>query len=764
MTAEEERKAEIMNVFQKQAVKMGARVPLLAKDGHKLNRKLPWLQRARKAKEEAALATSPDTGKAKGVGRRGSVKPKADLGSAFNFKARKAEAGKLWKKIKKNVGDTSALLGLKGACDGTLHADTRHSDPRVQPSGSSASDAHVRKGNYRMLSKGDLHAALKWYEQAVAAEDKEAPHIAAHFYKGVCLDRLSREFGARFHVKKQRAAAAAAKRKAAENEDAGGAAPPGRLKRSGSFAVGMAIRSQEKREMETWGRGADAKEERNAVRRKSLRRGDPAGAAAGAKRPKRGTVGPTDHGSLMAAATAVHKAAEAAAAAANRKKDKAELASDAYLRKAIAEYTRCVEADPGCAIAWFNRGVAYSRVNKERRAIEDFTKVVDLGPHAGVPRDFARAPGAAGGGAKGGRGGKGAAAAGVNGGKPKMMSKAGQQHEAVLAARVGEMRAAAVEVFNQAVKNRALVQRRAGLYDAAAVTYLKRVRPAGDKKARPSNMAPREDDAGGEKKSGARRRWNMVQAKSSAGELSVESGGDGSQGLITFAAQRLIFDNALAAAPHERTKRQKRLLIEESDKIQYLSKFPNKVLYNVWGELQLETYHKDTRVISQGDEPDRFYIVFSGLLSIRIWKKADTEAAQRIKRLRLLAALKKGERCDIDEEADEEIEVATVGRGVAFGELGLIWNQPRSASAVTVRKTQLLSMSREAYFKTIHSHEAVGMEKRLRFLHDTGIFEGWDEFSLNRLNGIAREIEMDAGPSIFRRAFLLIERGAFHGS
>ena len=89
--------------------------------------------------------------------------------------------------------------------------------------------------------------------------------------------------------------------------------------------------------------------------------------------------------------------------------------------------------------------------------------------------------------------------------------------------------------------------------------------------------------------------------------------------------------------------------------------------------------------------------------------------------------------------------MATVGSGVAFGELGLIWNQPRSASAVTVRKTQLLSMSREAYFKTIHSHEAVAMERRLRFLHDTGIFEGWDEFSLNRLNGIAREIEMDAG-------------------
>ena len=205
--------------------------------------------------------------------RRGS-QPRVDLGSAFRFKERKAEASKLWKKIRKNVGDTSALLGLQGACDGTLHADTRHSDPRVQPSGSSASDAHVRKGNYKMLSKGDLHAALKWFEQAVAAEDKDAPHIAAHFYKGVCLDRLSREFGARFRVKKQRAAAAAAKRKAAEEGAAGGGggASAGRLKRAGSFAVGMAIRSQEKLERETWGRGADAKEERTAVRRASRRR------------------------------------------------------------------------------------------------------------------------------------------------------------------------------------------------------------------------------------------------------------------------------------------------------------------------------------------------------------------------------------------------------------------------------------------------------------------------------------------------------------
>ena len=107
-----------------------------------------------------------------------------------------------------------------------------------------------------------------------------------------------------------------------------------------------------------------------------------------AKRPKRGSVGPTDHGSLMAAASAIHEAAEKKKAAAARKKDKTELASDNYLRKAIAEYSTCVEADPACAIAWFNRGVAYSRVNKERQAIEDFTKVVDLGPRAGVPREF----------------------------------------------------------------------------------------------------------------------------------------------------------------------------------------------------------------------------------------------------------------------------------------------------------------------------------------------------------------------------------------
>ena len=161
-------------------------------------------------------------------------------------------------------------------------------------------------------------------------------------------------------------------------------------------------------------------------------------------------------------------------------------------------------------------------------------------------------------------------------------------------------------------------------------------RPAGDAAEKKSAQS-KAQDAAREEGLKARRRWNKVKAASGAGELAVESGGDGSQGLITFAAQRLIFDNALAAAPRERTRRQKSLLIEKSDTIQYLSKFPNKVLYNVWGELQLETYHKDVRVINQGDEPDKFYIVLSGLLSIRIWKKADTEAAQRIKRLRLLA-------------------------------------------------------------------------------------------------------------------------------
>jgi len=48
--------------------------------------------------------------------------------------------------------------------------------------------------------------------------------------------------------------------------------------------------------------------------------------------------------------------------------------------KAIAEYTKAIEADPNLALAYNNRGCVYSWKKDYERAIADFNKAIELDP------------------------------------------------------------------------------------------------------------------------------------------------------------------------------------------------------------------------------------------------------------------------------------------------------------------------------------------------------------------------------------------------
>ena len=48
--------------------------------------------------------------------------------------------------------------------------------------------------------------------------------------------------------------------------------------------------------------------------------------------------------------------------------------------KAIAEFTKAIEAEPGDAKNYFNRGTAYRGANKLTEALADFSKAIELAP------------------------------------------------------------------------------------------------------------------------------------------------------------------------------------------------------------------------------------------------------------------------------------------------------------------------------------------------------------------------------------------------
>jgi len=48
--------------------------------------------------------------------------------------------------------------------------------------------------------------------------------------------------------------------------------------------------------------------------------------------------------------------------------------------RAIADFNKAIELDPGCAEAYHNRGVAYRRKGEHKRAIADLNKAMKLTP------------------------------------------------------------------------------------------------------------------------------------------------------------------------------------------------------------------------------------------------------------------------------------------------------------------------------------------------------------------------------------------------
>uniref|UniRef100_A0A3Q2P470 Protein kinase cAMP-dependent type II regulatory subunit beta n=1 Tax=Fundulus heteroclitus TaxID=8078 RepID=A0A3Q2P470_FUNHE len=87
--------------------------------------------------------------------------------------------------------------------------------------------------------------------------------------------------------------------------------------------------------------------------------------------------------------------------------------------------------------------------------------------------------------------------------------------------------------------------------------------------------------------------------------------------------------------------------------------------------LSTRVYNDSQQIIAQGDLADCFYIVESGQVRITI------------KRSR--------------EEEEEEVDIATCSRGQYFGELALVTNKPRAASAYAVGSVKCLVLDVKAF-------------------------------------------------------------------
>jgi NTE family protein len=100
-------------------------------------------------------------------------------------------------------------------------------------------------------------------------------------------------------------------------------------------------------------------------------------------------------------------------------------------------------------------------------------------------------------------------------------------------------------------------------------------------------------------------------------------------------------------------------------------------LNDILGRMAARSYTTNQYICREGDTSDRMYLLESGLVEVII---GEGPAAQVIAHLR---------------------------RGDIFGEMGLLSDEPRAASILTVMPTLVLELSRSAFAEIIHLHPAI---------------------------------------------------------
>ena len=104
--------------------------------------------------------------------------------------------------------------------------------------------------------------------------------------------------------------------------------------------------------------------------------------------------------------------------------------------------------------------------------------------------------------------------------------------------------------------------------------------------------------------------------------------------------------------------------------------------------ITLEYYPKNYTIFNEGDEGDAFYIIKKGV--VRIFHKKET--------------------------LEEDIEVSILGDNDFFGEMALISEQPRNASAQTLEETEVFKLKKEDFINLVSNNPDMASRISSEFL------------------------------------------------
>jgi len=178
-------------------------------------------------------------------------------------------------------------------------------------------------------------------------------------------------------------------------------------------------------------------------------------------------------------------------------------------------------------------------------------------------------------------------------------------------------------------------------------------------------------------------------------------------------------------------------VISKNDKLNVLfGHLADSAVYDVIDAMAPVAVEAGSNLISQGEEGDNFYIVDKGSFDIFV-KRGDAPAGK----------------------------VQECGPGAMFGELALMYNEPRAATVTATSAAKVWALDRESFQMMLATAENTRMAQYEEFLSNVELFKHMTKYELCQLSDLLQSKLYDEGEDVMKQgdegtAFYILEDGA----
>mmetsp|Transcript_31117 Transcript_31117/g.54079 ORF Transcript_31117/g.54079 Transcript_31117/m.54079 type:complete len:354 (+) Transcript_31117:55-1116(+) len=160
------------------------------------------------------------------------------------------------------------------------------------------------------------------------------------------------------------------------------------------------------------------------------------------------------------------------------------------------------------------------------------------------------------------------------------------------------------------------------------------------------------------------------------------------------------FLRGLRKAPGTRTDLEIAAMVDELSSNPFLNRFEaTGQLVELCRVIELKTYEHNQTIFEQGDIGDSFFIIHSGAVAVYVNTNSESiEAVQRLK-------------------------VAEYRKGQSFGDLSLLYSQPRAATVITLEPSELICLHKEPFDKVVKSMQEQQISRAYNVISASPIFE-----------------------------------------